>query len=60
MRKVFGVLCALSFFYTIGAIGNIDRNAVAYGTGMIRATIGLGLFAIFALLAGAFKGVSNE
>ena len=44
MKKVFGVLAFLSFFYLLGVVGAVEQDTMALGTGMVRMGIGLGYF----------------
>ena len=41
MKKVFGVLAFLSFFYLLGVVGAVEQDTMALGTGMVRMGIGL-------------------
>ena len=54
MKKVFGVLAFLSFFYLLGVVGAVGQDTMALGTGMVRMGIGLGCFWLFCELSGAF------
>lgn len=36
MKKVFGVLAFLSFFYLLGVVGAVEQDAMALGAGMVR------------------------
>ena len=54
MKKVFGVLAFLSFFYLLGVVGAVEQDTMALGTGMVRMGIGLGCFWLFCELSGAF------
>ena len=51
MKKVFGVLAFLSFFYLLGVVGAVEQDTMALGAGMVRMGIGLGCFCE---LSGAF------
>lgn len=42
MKKVFGVLAFLSFFYLLGVVGAVEQDTMALGAGMVRMGIGLG------------------
>lgn len=54
MKKVFGVLCFLSFLLALGAVGAIEQDLIDLVPGAIRAFAFIGLFALFGKLAGAF------
>ena len=36
MKKVFGVLAFLSFFYLLGVVGAVEQDTMALGAGMVR------------------------
>ncbi len=57
MKKVFGTLAFLSFFYILGVVGAVEQDTMALGAGMVRMGIGLGCFWLFCELSGAVKGV---
>lgn len=44
MKKVFGVLTFLSFFYLLGVVGAVEQDTMTLGAGMVRMGIGLGCF----------------
>jgi len=54
MKKVFGTLSFLSFFYMFGVGGAIEQDMIALGAGFLRMVIGLVCWWLFAWLAGAF------
>jgi len=54
MKKVFGTLAFLSFFYILGVVGAVEQDTMTLGAGMIRMGIGLGCFWLFCELSGAF------
>ena len=54
MKKVFGTLAFLSFFYILGVVGAVEQNTMALGAGIVRMGIGLGCFWLFCELSGAF------
>ena len=54
MRKIFGILSGVSFFYAFGVCGSIETDAIALWPGFLRAMIGMICFGLFAWLAGAF------
>lgn len=54
MKKVFGTLSFLSFFYALGICGSIEIDAIELWPGFLRAMLGMICFGLFAWLAGAF------
>lgn len=54
MKRVFGTLAFLSFFWLLGLVGVIEQNMMALGTGTLYMVIALALFYVFCKLAGAF------
>lgn len=60
MKKVFGVLAFLSFFYLLGVVGAVEQDTMALGAGMVRMGIGLGCFWLFCELSGAFFILSRR
>lgn len=54
MKRVFGTLAFLSFFWLLGLVGAIEQNMMALGTGTLYMVIALALFYVFCKLAGAF------
>ena len=36
MKKVFGVLVFLSFFYLLGVVGAVEQDTMALGAGMVH------------------------
>ena len=54
MKRVFGTLAFLSFFWLLGLVGTIEQNTMALGTGTLYMVIALALFYVFCKLAGAF------
>lgn len=54
MRKFFGVLAFLSFFWLYGTIGAVEQNMLSLGTGTIHMVLALTCFYVFCKLAGAF------
>lgn len=53
MKKVFGVLAFLSFFYALGIVGGMEQDLIGLGEGFIRAIIAIGLMGLFIELSGA-------
>ena len=60
MKKVFGVLAFLSFFYLLGVVGAVEQDTMALGTGMVRMGIGLGCFWLFCELSGILPRREKE
>lgn len=60
MRKLYGLLCFASFIGALGCVGGIEREILTPRVGMLRVLVCLLLFAIFGLLAGAFKESRHE
>lgn len=58
MKKVFGTLAFLSFFYTLGVVGAVEQGTMTLGAGIVHMVIGLGFFWQFCELSGAFKPIS--
>nr|DAE24634.1 MAG TPA: hypothetical protein [Myoviridae sp. ctPVE25] len=54
MKKVFGILAFLSFFYILGVVGAVEQGTMALGTGAVRMGIGYGCFWLFCERSGAF------
>ena len=54
MKKVFGVLAFLSFFYLLGVVDAVEQDTMTLGAGMVRMGNGLGCFWLFCELSGAF------
>lgn len=53
-RTVCGVIAFFMFFFMLGAVGAVENNAVPLLPGAIRIFASLGLWVLFAYLAGAF------
>ncbi len=60
MKKVFGILAFLSFFFVLGTVGAIECDMIAPCTGFIRAMLGIVVMAVFAKIAGAFEYDTRE
>ena len=54
MKKVFGVLAFLSFFFVFGTVGAIEQDMIGLGAGVIRCLIGLVCVDTFTRLAGGY------
>lgn len=53
VKKVFGVLAFLSFFYALGIVGGMEQDLIGLGEGFVRALIAIGLMGLFIELSGA-------
>lgn len=53
VKKVFGVLAFLSFFYALGIVGGMEQDLIGLGEGFIRAIIAIGLMGLFIEQSGA-------
>ena len=51
MKKVFGVLAFLSFFYLLGVVGGVEQNSLSLSAGISRMFLGFSLFHLFGRLA---------
>lgn len=54
MRKVFGTLAFLSFFWLLDVVGSVEQDTIPLGTGTIYMVIALACFYLFCKLSGAF------
>ena len=54
MKRIFGTLAFLSFFWLLGTVAAVDQNMMALGTGTLHMAFALFLFYVFCKLAGAF------
>lgn len=54
MRRFFGVLAFLSFFWLYGTIRAVEQDMLSLGTGTIHMILALACFYVFCKLAGAF------
>lgn len=52
MKKVFGALAFLSFFYLLGVVGSIEKEMMTLGVGAIRMAVSLVCFGLFGKLYG--------
>lgn len=52
MKKVFGALAFLSFFYLLGVVGSIEKEIVTLGVGAIHMAVSLVCFGLFGKLYG--------
>ena len=60
MKKFFGVLAFLSFFYLLGVVGAVEQDTIGLGAGMIRMGIGLGCFGLFCELSGIIASTPRK
>lgn len=54
MRKIYGLLAFLSFFWLYRTIGAVEQNMLSLGTGTIYMVLALACFYVFCKLAGVF------
>ncbi len=52
MKKVFGILAFLSFFYLLGVVGSIEKEMMSLGVGAIHMVVSLVCFGLFGKLYG--------
>lgn len=52
MKKVFGALAFLSFFYLLGVVGSIEKEMMSLGVGAIHMVVSLVCFGLFGKLYG--------
>lgn len=52
MKKVFGILAFLSFFYLLGVVGSIEKEMMSLGVGAIHMAASLVCFGLFGKLYG--------
>lgn len=52
MKKVFGALAFLSFFYLLGVVGSIEKEIMTLGIGAIHMAVSLVCFGLFGKLYG--------
>lgn len=52
MKKVFGALAFLSFFYLLGVVGSIEKEMMTLGAGAIHMAVSLVCFGLFGKLYG--------
>lgn len=50
MKKVFGALAFLSFFYLLGVVGSIEKEMMTLGVGAIHMAVSLVCFGLFGKL----------
>lgn len=53
MKKLFGVLAFLSFFWLLGVVGAIEQDMMALGIGTFHMALALACFNVFCKLSGA-------
>lgn len=54
MKKLFGVLAVLAFFFMLGTIGAMECDMISLGAGVARCVVCLICFGVFTDLAGGF------
>ena len=52
MKKVFGALAFLSFFYLLGVVGSIEKEIMTLDVGAIHMAVSLVCFGLFGKLYG--------
>lgn len=52
MKKVFGALAFLSFFYLLGVVGSIEKEIMTLGVGTIHMAVSFVCFGLFGKLYG--------
>lgn len=52
MKKVFGALAFLSFFYLTGVVGSIEKEIITLSVGAIHMAVSLVCFGLFGKLYG--------
>lgn len=60
MKKLFGVLAFLSFFWLLGVVGAIEQDMMALGIGTFHMALALACFYVFCKLSGAFDPVPRK
>lgn len=55
VRRIFGALAFLSFFFLLGSVGAVEHDTVALGQGCIQMAAGLAAFGLFTWLSGGFR-----
>lgn len=55
MKKVFGALAFLSFFFLLGTAGAVEQGIISLGPGTVRMVVSLATFGLFCKLSGAFE-----
>ena len=60
MRRFFGVLAFLSFFWLYRTIGAVEQDMLSLGTGTIHMILALACFYVFCKLSGAFDPVPRK
>lgn len=54
MKRIFGTLAFLSFFWLLGTVAAVEQDMMALSTGTLHMAVALALFYVFCKLAGAF------
>lgn len=55
MKRIFGTLAFLSFFWLLGTVAAVEQDMMTLGTGTLHMAFALFLFYVFCKLAGAFS-----
>ena len=51
MKRIFGTLAFLSFFWLLGTVAAVEQDMMALGTGTLHMALALFLFYVFCKLA---------
>lgn len=54
MKKVFGIIAAISFLIAFGIVGGMENDSISLGWGIITSLIALAVMTVSAKKAGAF------
>lgn len=54
MKRIFGTLAFLSFFWLLGTVAAVEQDMMALSTGTIHMVLALACFYVFCKLAGVF------
>jgi hypothetical protein len=60
MKKVFGALAFLSFFYLLGVVGSIEKEMMTLGVGTIHMAVSLVCFGLFGKLYGLLESKQRK
>lgn len=55
LRRLFGALAFLSFFFLLGSVGAVEQNSITLTQGVIQMGAGLMCLCLFTWLAGGFR-----
>ena len=60
MKKVFGALAFLSFFYLLGVVGSIEKEIITLSVGAIHMAVSLVCFGLFGMLYGLLESKQRK